>query len=526
MRPSGVCLPTWRAWARPVAAAAALGIALVACAPKADQDAKTVVQPIPTMGHPYFELKYRPASTARADSPDAAWNADTQDTCYANGVCVVQGVGSTPSWGLTLHCQGDSTCEQSTYRIVTVSPPRGVTVAFDPPTVGDGQTAWSTIAVDRSVRPGIITLKYATQLASGPGTGWTIGRINTQVLCGIRQNTCPRIEARDTFVAGSPIVSGNPPPKRSSMIGRESNFVLRPAGGAGSYRLSNISWDPTGWTFRPYQPTGAQPASLSFGDLHGPVLNLFWASSGDQHVIANATLVRSDNQEISHATTQIDYFLNLPVAVISVPAHPERIRVGPRSDAPGLFLRWGDNAKNAAGVDFHYRVTSDHGYPGTISMTQTVSGSISYTPNVGPGYGENATNALDGPVFYRKPVSTRSAFGPAAYAAPAVELRSTDTAVNVNETFSSFFMYKPNLHGDWVTLKKAVWTWTAGATLNPANNRWCLNGSNGCPGETPALAAVTNLEGTIDFPLWAGDFNAGLPPAPAGHPYASLSMHP
>ena len=147
--------------------------------------------------------------------------------------------------------------------------------------------------------------------------------------------------------------------------------------------------DPSGWTYRPYQLAGTLPASLSFSDLHGPVLNLFWASGGDQHVIATATLVRSDNQEISHASTQIDYNLLLPVATVSMPAHPERISIGPRSDAPGRFLRWGNNAKNAAAIDFRYRVTNVHGYAGTISMTQTVSGSIAYTPNVGPGFGQN-----------------------------------------------------------------------------------------------------------------------------------------
>jgi hypothetical protein len=528
MRRSGDVRPSWRVWAGCIAAGSALAVALVACSPKTEDDAKTVVQPIPTMGHPYFELKYRAASTARVDTPDAAWNADTQDTCYSNGVCAVQGVASTPSWGLALHCQGETICQQSTYRIVVVTPRPGVKITFDPPTLADGQTAWSAIAVDRTVPAGTLTVKYATQLASGPGTGWTIGRINTQVLCGIKQNTCPHIDARDTFVAGSPVVSGNPPPKRTSIVGRESNFVVRPAGGVGTYRLSTVSWDPSGWTYRPYQLAGTLPASLSFTDLHGPVLNLFWASGGDQHVIATATLVRSDNQEISHATTQIDYNLLLPVATVTMPAHPERISIGPRSDAPGRFLRWGNNTKNAAAIDFRYRVTNDHGYAGTISMTQTVSGSIAYTPNVGPGFGQNSTNQLDGPAFYRKPVSTHTPFGPAAYDAPAVGLRNSDTAVNVSETFSSYFMYKPNLHGDWVTLKKGAWSWTAAATLvDAATNRWCVNGSNACPGESPAaLGSVVSLEGSMDFPVWQTVFNAGLPGPTPGHPYTSLSMHP
>jgi hypothetical protein len=99
-----------------VVLAALLGLALADCSTKQD-DTVTVSQPTPPHGHAYFDLKFRPAETARVDAPDAIWNADTLDTCYSNGICAVQGTANAPSWGWTLRCNGDPSCDQATYRI-------------------------------------------------------------------------------------------------------------------------------------------------------------------------------------------------------------------------------------------------------------------------------------------------------------------------------------------------------------------------------------------------------------------------
>jgi hypothetical protein len=510
-----------------VVLAALLGLALADCSTKQD-DTVTVSQPTPPHGHAYFDLKFRPAETARVDAPDAIWNADTLDTCYSNGICAVQGTANAPSWGWTLRCNGDPSCDQATYRIVPVNLRSGVRIAFDPQTVSDGQTTWSTITIDRTVPPGILTIKYETQLAAGRGTGWTIGRVNTQVLCGVALHTCPGLDVRDTNFSGAPVVSGNPPPIRNSVIGREANFILR-ARGPGSYRIANVSWDPSGWIYKPHRAfDGTLPSSLGYGELHNQPLTVYWASSGEQHVGVNAVLVRSDNQEITHASANVAYNVTLPVADAALLVHPERISVGPRSDAPGQWLRWGDAARNREAIGIRYRVTDAHGFPGTITITQLISGSISYTPNIGPGYGQGMTAALDGGPFWRRPVSTRSAFGPAPFDAPAVGLKSTDLSVTVNETFTTFFLYKPNLHGDWVTLRKGTWNWNAAATLVSADgNRWCLNGSSNCPAQAPgAIGAVGALQGSMDPPSWSTAFDDGLSVLRPGRPYTSIFPHP
>lgn len=506
--------------------AAMAGLALGGCSTTQD-DSITVPQPTPAHGHAYFDLKYRPAMTARADTPDAAWNADTLDNCYANGICAVQGIANVPSWGLTLRCNGDPTCDQSTYHIVPVKPQPGVHVAWEPQTVSDGQTSWSTMTVDKSVPPGTLSIRYVTQVVNGPGTGWPIRRLNTQILCGAALHTCPRLDVVDTNFPGSPLVSGNPAPVRNSVIGREANFALR-ATGRGKYRITNISWDPSGWLYKPHKLDGTLPQSLGYSELHSQPLAVYWASSGESHIGVTAILVRSDNQEITHASANVDYNFAIPDATVAMILHPERISVGPRSDAPGQWLRWGNAAKNKEAMGFRYRVTNDHGFPGTITIVQLISGSIAYSPNAGPGYGDTMTNALDGPIFYRKPISTHLPFGPAPYDAPAVGLTNTDTSVSVNEAFTTYFLYKPNAHGDWVTLKKGTWNWSAAATLvDAASNKWCLNGSANCPGGAPAaIGAVGALQGSMDPPGWTTTFNSGLAAIKPGHAYTSIYPHP
>jgi hypothetical protein len=519
-------LASGRAWVGSLALATFAALAVAGCASKPDTDAVTVPQSAPAPGKAYFELKYRPASTAKPDATDVAWNADTIDQCYANGVCTVQGSANTPSWGLTLHCNGDTTCTGSTYRIINPNLPAGVKVTYDPQPIGDGQTAWSFVSVDGSVPAGTLTLHYATQLATGPGSGFVIGRVNTQVLCGISENTCPHIDVRDTDMAGSPLVSGGV--KRNTAIGKESNLVATAHGGHGSYRISNFAWDPSGWIYKPHTLDGTPPSSLSYTDLHSPALAMFWTSNGPQHVNATATLTRSDNQEISHPTATVNYNVVQPDVVTDMISHPERISIGKRSDAPGLWLRWGNAAPKAEAMALRYRVKSDHGFPGSIAITQTISGNISYTPSVGPGYGQTPNVALDGPLFFRAPVSSHAAFGPSPFDAPAVGLKNTDTGVNVSETFVTYFMYKPNGKSDWVTLKKGGFTWTAAATLVDATkNTWCVNGTNGCAGGSPAAVGQgTAIQGSMDIPAWTTTFNANGSGAHPGAPYTSIAAHP
>ena len=442
-------------------------------------------------GVPYVVAKalWRPSHATKPRGKDTrhtlgAWQLQTVDECFQNQVCAMQDIEAT-SWGWTLYCNGNLSCQQSTYSLSVTNPPPGVSVRFDPPTHTDGQTTISYLTATKQILPGMLTLTYATTAVSGPGAGWSLGPFSNQILCNIASATCPALEIVEQVPSGSgfttTVVSGTPPAVTQTVVGRQVNLLVRQkaGSGSGSYAApSNTEWNIPGWTYKTYQPTGSPASRLSGDGLQGLNPVFFWTSGGDQPPSVVATLNRSDNNEIADVVAAADYNVNVPTSTATIVAHRHRIQIGTRSGISSPLLELGTDVLGSEGIDFTYSIANDAGYPGKIGMIQIISRTTtlwnqSNIATSSPVTGELDNGQPDGTPWYQPPVTTDKPYlqpdGLAVIDAPAIGLSTAYSQEAITDSFDDYFMYKPHPRTTsdtayWVLLQRGGWSWQAGAT--------------------------------------------------------------
>lgn len=470
-------------------------------------------------GQPYSTLRAQPrqqtSGASKTRRTQTAFNSSTSDECFdwSTAECVVQGV-ATNLGQLSVACNGNSACLSSSYAPYVLTAPTGVSVTFSPTAITPPAGSTITVTFSSAVAPGPVSVTFAWTRVSGTGAIPANITIPFQSLCSISLAKCPRIQIVDTFMTGSPVVSGSPPPLKQTVVGKKSNWVLTQVSGTGTGTYgppTDVWWIVPGWNYTDYSRNGAAPTSLGTSDYASPTPPpLFWTDNNEQHVTVSATLVRSDNQEIADVATALDYNVNRPDTSVSVTSGgAAAVRVGTRSDFPGTFLTFGDQATPA--MHFSYNVTNDKGFPGTIGMTQLLYTAYSYTgPNNASGgatYGSATAPLLDNVVDYVAPVSTASTITAIDAPGTGTPAGPTYNALSSSGTFTDYFMYKANgTNTVWVTLNKASWAWSGSAMYNLATQKWCLDSAPGCPTTVPApTGGVTDGPWqNFDQPAWPG----------------------
>ncbi len=447
-----------------------------------------------------------PRSRMRPMAASTASNDSTVDECLGTGWCVIQGqtmeygpitwpvdAGSTVTYSVSSQTNGISVSVNPTS---SSSPPYATTVqAVAASSVSVG---YATFTLDGTVSNPDCTNHYC-----GPDN---LGPVTIYVQCSVDNKHCPALKITDANL--SRVVSGTPPLTANTVVGEQANLTAAwdPDTGTPSYGVpTNIQWSIPGTTIKTYNRDGTQPVLLGSSDLQTPNVAFYWIAGGTEPPTVSGTLTRSDNAEIADVQMNANYNVQVPTSSITLttPTTPG-IYVGTRSDVPGQFLTWGD--QNNPAINFAYNVSNNDGFAGTIAMTQLID--RTYTKN------DTTVQATSGQLWLDNDANYASISEPTgttlnAIDAPGIGLSNSYTTETNSDSFTDYFMYMPNSHGVWVTLKTASWSWNAGATIvNVNNNLWCLDSVGTCPNTTPLDVHSTNPPATVStiLPTWPGTF--------------------
>ncbi len=382
----------------------------------------------PPAGQPYAVAQLRAGAGASGGRKSStAWNSQTVDTCFPNNACEVQ-TFPTSSYGVTVNCNGNTSCANSTYAPYVVGGPADVAISFSPTAVAPGSYSWSTITVSANEKPGMLSETIGFTVASGPGPNVGNLSLQTQVLCAKSiLSACPKLQIVDQNLPGAPVVSGNPPTTQQTVVGRQTSLLVRakPIGGSGTYNLTNPTWNIPGYTAKDYQLNGATPEPIGYWtDRLSPQLAFFWYLPQDNTVTVTATLTRIDNNESADLQATADYNVQMPTSSASITVHPGRENTGQRSDGNGGYFLSCGTPQNEC-VDFSFNVTNDAGFPGTIAMNQLITQSEAFTD--AQNHVRNVTYVpppqLDNSPLYLPGVATTATWS--AYDAPGIGLTNT-----------------------------------------------------------------------------------------------------
>jgi hypothetical protein len=437
------------------------------------------------------------------------------DACLnVSNACEIQNI-PTESYGFTVNCDGIAACEQSTFTTYVIGVPKDVTFSFSPATISPGTWSVSTITVASTEKPGLMPETFGFTTASG---SWQSGpniTLPTQILCSLAVvNACPKLNIVDQNLSGAPVVSGSPPPKQQTVVGRQASLQVQVNGtaGSGAYSLSNPTWTIPGSTEKDYEFNGATPQPIASTDLTSSQLAFFWYVAQDNRPSVTATLTRSDSNEIAYPQAQADYNVQTPTAKAYLAQHPGRTNTGTRSDGNGKYYLSCGNPEDPC-INFSFSISNNVGFPGIIAMNQLIVQSRSYTNSNGVVTSDQwgPPPELDnGPLPEYVPAVTTGATW-TALDAPGIGLLNTYVTATTSYTFSDTFMYQASDHGFWVPLQAGTWGWSAGATItNVTSNLWCVDGtivSGGtlCPGSAATITAATP-SATQSFPSWTATY--------------------
>jgi len=345
------------------------------------------------------------------------------------------------------------------------------------------------------------TLNASSPTCGGlaPGTG------SYYILCSLALKDCPELEIEDKNKSNA-VLSGT----QQSVVGHQANLItaVKSGTGTGSYSISNAEWTVDPGAVTAYARNGTPAAALASPAFIKNV-SIYWIDHGTKNIAVSAEADRADGQEVSIPNTQIVYSVGTPSYSITLttPSSPG-IYVGTRTDVLGQLLTWGSGPSGPA-ITFGYTVTDDKGFSGTTAMTQlldritTIDGNRVDLTSPNPPWLDNEVNYAGVVQATGTPVDVLDA--------PGLFLKSTYKTAIISDSFTDYFMYKPDDHGIWVTLATTSWGWNAGATIvNVKKNSWCLDGVSGCPNSTPVATHTNNPSASASshLPTWGGVYHS------------------
>jgi hypothetical protein len=443
----------------------------------------------------------------------AAAASDTIDECIAPAApaCAPQSAGLKFTIDIPYAPSGLTV----TYSATTL--PKGITASFSPLTTKTAPyTTTETLTFSKNAT---VTNQALEQVDADCGATYYCypAQAQFEVECSLAYKTCPELQISDANQK-SPIVSGSPPPTTNTVVGYQidATVAYKAGTGTGSYgAVAGIDWTVSGNPIGDYGRDGKPPQPFTGSKTAPNVKFYYYQPSSAQPLAVRGKLTRSDSQEIADPKTEALYNVQTPDAAIAFSGATPGVHVVRVLNT--LAYPYALAFTNAAGIGFdvRYDVTDAKGYGGEISETQLVDAStercdsrtIVHTP-AGP--------MLDHSVDY--PESPPAGAGPITV---GTTWQATDTpsqpllrqlhTVARSDAFTSYFMYKPDMHGIWVTLQTVDWAWYGTAARTTGPNEWCLGGTVRCSAHAPPGWYIGAPTATTSFPMWSGTLLAATP---------------
>ncbi len=437
----------------------------------------------------------------------AASGSDTIDQCLA-----------PPALGCGTQLQ------KILFTVTVPSAPTGITVTYFDSNLPKGVTAsFAPNPVKTYPYKSVETLKIAGDARITDQDTETVGadcgptfvcleaQAQFEVMCSLSAHHCPQLQLTDANQK-SGVVSGNPPnppPKTTSVVGYQADVTVKYQKGTGQPGTSyseptGLLWKVPGNPIAGYAHDGKPPQPFDASSLTSNEVKWYYYTGGEQKPSVTGTLTRTDNQEIAVPEALADYD-------VKVPANQGF------TQTTGAFLGGGGKgttywtlgfrglSPSSKGITFRFIDTDVPGFPGDVFGTQLIDYAYNVNGKLQPLTG--GAFWLDNNQFYPE----LGGSGPNDYQSadsPNVELDPGCTNEGLIGSFKMYFMFKPNVHGIWVTLAKVDWFFQAGAhhTKNTPQT-WCLNGNGSCPPTVPAAwSADPAVNPSTEFPLWAAVF--------------------
>ena len=487
----------------------------------ADNEAVVIRPPVIRPGQPYAVLRFIRRRVTSAAAAEGAWDGNTADACpnWQAMPCLVQTV-ATNSYQADIDCNGNTDCAKTTYAPYLI-PLSGFTATFTPASYVAPTVSNVNVTADTTVKPGNVTFQYGYRVVSGPGPGvGNTSPLPSLVLCSLASNKCPSAGILDVLTAGTPDVSGSPPPLQKTVIGQEMKFKAdwKSGTGTGSYTVSTSNppyWHIPDVAVASYDVTTGQPPVPADPTTAQP--DFYWttASSGTtgDPLTLDVALIRSDGQETAFVHANASYLVQRPTVtyVPTIPQNPPVLSPTVNPDA----ISQADPTK-AYGITFAFVAKAPPGGGGHIGGTQTVWRQITWIPDSAAyDHGTGGLTKLDTCTFYSAvssvaanatvswPLSTP--FGDRPNVTIGTASVSPLTDVRIQDYFNMYLMYRPVITTSrkaiWVPLGNIAWEWASRAYRSSTVNPWSIGG---IPGGSASYTFVTFDGDSPQFPVFNG----------------------
>jgi hypothetical protein len=486
-------------------------------------------------GEPYAELRLIRRRATSDVAPAGAWDGDTADACpnWQTMPCLVQTIASN-SYEAAINCNGNTNCPKTSYAAYLIPQP-GFTATFTPDSFVPPALSTVNVTATTAVKPGNVSFAYGFTIVSGAGPGVAnTSALPALALCSLLSNKCPSSGILDELAAGTPDVSGSPPPLQKAVIGQEMNFkaAWKSGTGTGSYTVSTSNlpyWHIPDVAVASFDlTTGRAPVPA---DPTSPQPDFYWTTSssgttGDP-LSVDVALVRSDGQETAFVHANASYLVQRPTVTYgpTLPQNPPVLTPSVNPDA----ISQADTTKGY-GITFAFAAKAPPGSGGHIGGTQTVWRQITWIPDsVAYDHGTGGLTKLDTCTFYSAvssvaanatvswPLSTP--FGDRPNVTIGTASVSPLTDVRIQDYFNMYLMYRPTITTSrkaiWVPLGNIAWQWASRAYRSSTVNPWSIGG---IPGGSASYTFVTFDGDSPQFPLFSGLYAPQAqtcPPVPA-----------
>lgn len=338
-----------------------------------------------------------------------------------------------------------------------------------------------------------------------------------RIRCNLKYKSCPEIEIVDLAKGPDSVVSA-PKPRQTTLIGKHVRLVVRwkSGTGTGTYGLVQspappppYQWRISGSVIKLYDITTGRLDSLRQADKQADTVSYYYAgASSTNSVYAVATLVRSDNRQVSFPEATASYDAQGPTSVtLTSTTTPQGVAVGSTGgDTSRTWLTFGDPTTVAAsGINFTFAATAPAGDSGYVVGTQLAKVQTTSTPpgpfaNTGGAFWldrcplyDNTQTGVSGPPGANKQFLWRSNDSPGTELTPDYDL------VSRADNFQMYFMYRPRgPESIWVPIGKLDWFWrgTASRTGNPIINHGWTGPTDAASSTAPGGAP------SVTFPQW------------------------
>jgi hypothetical protein len=285
--------------------------------------------------------------------------------------------------------------------------------------------------------------------------------------------------------------------------------------------FDKVKWSIPGRFVLGYDGTArdAKLFELQGADLEQPKISFFWVDAGSGRTV-RASITTKDGTE--HEWAVVFDVEGPRVNVFTAKVGETQIveRHGMREMVFGKPLK-------APGVRWCWKVTMPPRHAGHIKDVQTVLSDRSQIQSLGPATKDTRK------LVRRHPKKTKlhvqldgSDSGQAVYSAglleasfeagesfdngrgnedsPATELPGVAKTVNVNEQFTYYLMFKPEItksnNAIWVPIAKAKWSWKSAATQS--GGKWSLKPEKMVPAIDKATLEFPMYESNVDENQW------------------------